>query len=75
MKRRQLPLDNQFLVVGDMSCVLGALKQLGIPEILIDYYPVSLSNFMYRKTWISRIYQLERRLSKTVGTLILQLKQ
>ena len=60
--RRQLPLDNQSLVVGDMSCVLGALKQLGIPEPLINDYPDCLSNFMHRKMWISTIFELEERL-------------
>ncbi|MEM1392457.1 MAG: DUF4343 domain-containing protein, partial [Cyanobacteria bacterium P01_H01_bin.150] len=44
IQRRQLPLDNQSLVVGDISCVLGALKQLGISEPLLNDYPVCLSN-------------------------------
>ncbi|BAY87239.1 hypothetical protein NIES267_67580 [Calothrix parasitica NIES-267] len=61
IRRRQLPLDNQSLVVGDMFCVLGALKQLGIPEPLLNDYPDCLSNFMHRKTWISTISQLEKR--------------
>lgn len=60
--RRQLPLDNQSLVVGDMSCVLGALKQLGISEPLLNDYPACLNNFMHRKTWISTVSELERRL-------------
>ncbi len=61
IKRKQLPLDNQSLVVGDISCVLGALKQLGIPEPLLNDYPASLNNFMHRKTWISTVSELERR--------------
>ena len=61
IQRRQLPLDNQSLVVGDMSCVLGALKQLGIPEPLINDYPACLNYLMYRKTWISTVSQLEKR--------------
>ena len=61
IQRRQLPLDNQSLVVGDMSCVLGALKQLGIPEPLINDYSACLNYLMYRKTWISTVYQLEKR--------------
>ncbi|MBV6623369.1 MAG: ATP-grasp domain-containing protein [Rivularia sp. (in: Bacteria)] len=60
--RRQLPLDNQSLVVGDMACVLGALKQLGIPEPLVNDYPACLNYLMYRKTWISTVSELERRL-------------
>ncbi len=62
IQRRQLPLDNQSLVVGDMSCVLGAFKQLGIPEPLPNDYPASLSHFMHRKMWISTIFELEERL-------------
>jgi hypothetical protein len=27
IRRRQLPLDRQSLVVGDMPCILGVLKQ------------------------------------------------
>jgi hypothetical protein len=30
--RRQLPLDSESLVVGDLPCILGSLKQLSIPE-------------------------------------------
>ncbi|MEL6459384.1 MAG: ATP-grasp domain-containing protein [Cyanobacteria bacterium J06621_15] len=58
--RRQLPLDNQSLVVGDMSCVVGALKQLGIPEPLLNDYPACLNYLMYRRTWISTVSQLEK---------------
>ena len=61
IQRRQLPLDNQSLVVGDMSCVLGALKQLGIPEPLINDYPACLNYLMYRKKWISTVSKLEKR--------------
>ena len=60
IQRRQLPLDNQSLVVGDMSCVLGALKQLGISEPLLNDYPVYLSNLMYRQTWICTVSKLEK---------------
>ncbi|MEH2177350.1 ATP-grasp domain-containing protein [Nostoc sp.] len=57
--RRQLALDNESLVVGDMRCVLGAIKQLGIPEPKPNDYPASLKNFMYRRTWTSTLEQLE----------------
>ncbi|MDZ8051117.1 MAG: hypothetical protein RMX68_017735 [Aulosira sp. ZfuVER01] len=50
--RRQLSLESQSLVVGDMSCVLSALKQLGIPEPLPNDYPASLSNFMHRRIYL-----------------------
>ncbi|BAT51848.1 hypothetical protein NOS3756_07780 [Nostoc sp. NIES-3756] len=57
--RRQLALDNKSLVVGDMPCILGAIKQLGIPEPEPNDYPASLKNFMHRRTWTSSLEQLE----------------
>ncbi|MFN6567069.1 ATP-grasp domain-containing protein [Dendronalium sp. ChiSLP03b] len=57
--RRQLSLDRESLVVGDMPCVLSALKQLGIPEPLPNDYPASLGDFMHRRTWTSTLQQLE----------------
>lgn len=57
--RRQLALDNESLVVGDMPCILGAIKQLGIPEPEPNDYPASLKNFMHRRTWTSTLEQLE----------------
>ncbi|MBD2163710.1 ATP-grasp domain-containing protein [Calothrix membranacea FACHB-236] len=60
--RRQIALDYQSLVVGDMSCVLGALKQLSIPEPLPNDYPSSLRNFMHRRIWTSTLLELEQRL-------------
>ncbi|BAY78800.1 hypothetical protein NIES25_52780 [Nostoc linckia NIES-25] len=62
--RRQLALDNESLVVGDMPCILGAIKQLGIPEPEPNDYPASLKNFMHRRTWTSTLEQLEIELSK-----------
>ncbi|MBH8564857.1 ATP-grasp domain-containing protein [Nostoc sp. CENA67] len=62
--RRQLALDNESLVVGDMPCILGAIKQLGIPEPKPNDYPASLKNFMHRRTWTSTLEQLEIELSK-----------
>ncbi|KAF3888840.1 MULTISPECIES: ATP-grasp domain-containing protein [Nostocales] len=59
IRRRQLPLDRESLVVGDIPCVLGALKQVGIPEPQPNDYPTSLINFMHRRTWISTLEQLE----------------
>ncbi|MDZ8139261.1 MAG: ATP-grasp domain-containing protein [Nostoc sp. DedQUE04] len=59
MHRRQLTLDNESLVVGDMRCVLGAIKQLGIPEPKPNDYPSSLKNFMHRRTWTSTLERLE----------------
>ncbi|OUL33688.1 hypothetical protein BV375_06500 [Nostoc sp. 106C] len=62
IQRRQLLLDEQSLVVGDMPCVLGALKQLGIPEPLPNDYPNSMSNFMHRRIWTSTLLELEHGL-------------
>ncbi|BAY12884.1 ATP-grasp domain-containing protein [Calothrix sp. NIES-2098] len=62
IQRRQLSLNDCSLVVGDMPCVLGALKQLGIPEPLPNDYPPSLSNFMHRRIWTSTLLELEQKL-------------
>ncbi|MDZ8025307.1 MAG: ATP-grasp domain-containing protein [Nostoc sp. SerVER01] len=62
--RRQLALDNESLVVGDMPCTLGAIKQLGIAEPEPNDYPASLKNFMHRRTWTSTLEQLEIELRK-----------
>ncbi|BAY25586.1 hypothetical protein NIES2100_53920 [Calothrix sp. NIES-2100] len=62
IQRRQLALDDQSLVVGDMPCILGALKQLGIPEPLPNDYPLSLRNFMHRRIWTSTLLELEQGL-------------
>ncbi|MEH2229439.1 MAG: ATP-grasp domain-containing protein [Nostoc sp.] len=64
IQRRQLALDNESLVVGDMPCILGAIKQLGIPEPEPNDYPASLKNFMHRRTWTSTLEQLEIELRK-----------
>jgi hypothetical protein len=56
--RRQLPLSRHSLVVGDMLCVYGAMKQLGIPIPAANTYPKSLSAFMHRRVWASTIGQL-----------------
>lgn len=57
--RRQLPLDGESLVVGDIPCVLGALKQLAIPEPEPNDYPTSLTEFLHRRTWYSTLEKLE----------------
>lgn len=60
--RRQLPLNSESLVVGDMSCILGALKQLAIPEPKPNDYPASLSEFLHRQIWRSTLGKLELEL-------------
>jgi hypothetical protein len=53
IRRRQLPLDLESLVVGDMPCIVGALQQLSIPEPAPNDYPTSLNEFLYRRIWRS----------------------
>ena len=57
--RRQLPLDRQSLVVGDMPCIFGALKQLALPEPPPNDYPASLQEFLDRQVWRSTLGGLE----------------
>ena len=59
IRRRQLPLDGESLVVGDMPCITGALKQLSIPEPEPSDYPASLSKFLHRRIWRSTLGELE----------------
>lgn len=63
MQRRQLPLDDRSLVVGDMPCIIGALKQLGIPIPPPNDYPVSLNEFLHRRVWRSTLRALEYSLA------------
>ncbi|NWK57718.1 ATP-grasp domain-containing protein [Verrucomicrobiaceae bacterium N1E253] len=53
--RRQLPLDSMTLVVGDMDCMYGALKQLGIDIPPNNDYPKSLSHLLHRKVWTTTL--------------------
>ncbi len=62
IRRRQLPLDLESLVVGDMPCIAGALQQLSIPEPVPNDYPVSLQEFWQRRIWRSTLSALESRL-------------
>jgi ATP-grasp domain, R2K clade family 2 len=62
IRRRQLPLDLGSLVVGDMSCITGALQQLSIPEPMPNDYPGSLTEFLHRRIWRSTLAALELRL-------------
>src|SRR5215831_13019796 len=52
--RRQLPLDRNSLVAGDIPVVLGALKQLDITIPAPDDYPECLRDFLRRRVWESR---------------------
>lgn len=63
IRRRQLPLDDRSLVVGDMPCIFGALKQLGIPAPLPNDYPAALGEFLHRRVWKSTLGALQHSLA------------
>lgn len=60
--RRQLPLNRQSFLAGDIPIVLSALKQLKIPEPKTNDYPASLQKFLHRKIWESSLASLESKL-------------
>jgi ATP-grasp domain, R2K clade family 2 len=60
--RRQLPLDNQSLVVGDLDCIRGALQQLDIQLPQLNEYPASLESLLHRRIWRSTLGNLESSL-------------
>jgi hypothetical protein len=60
--RRQLPLDCQSLVVGDLDCIRGALQQLDIQLPQLNEYPASLESLLHRRIWRSTLGNLESSL-------------
>ncbi|ABW25202.1 hypothetical protein AM1_0115 [Acaryochloris marina MBIC11017] len=64
IRRRQLPLDEHSLVVGNIPCILGALKQLNIPTPALNDYPVCLQSFLHRQIWQSTLSELATRLER-----------
>jgi hypothetical protein len=60
--RRQLPLDHQSLVVGDIDCIRGALQQLEIQLPRLNEYPASLESLLHRRVWRSTLGNLESSL-------------
>lgn len=64
IRRRQLPLDEHSLVVGNIPCILGALKQLNIPTPALNDYPVCLQSFLHRQIWQSTLSELATRLEQ-----------
>jgi ATP-grasp domain, R2K clade family 2 len=58
MARRQLPLDRQTLVAGEVPVVTAALKQLGIEPPVPNDYPGSLLSLLYRRVWTSTVRRL-----------------
>ncbi len=59
--RRRLPLSRASLVVGDMDCLYGAMRQLEIPVPDADSYPAPLHQLLRRKVWTSTLGDEERR--------------
>jgi hypothetical protein len=58
LERRQLPLDRETLVAGDVPSVLGALAQLGLEPPSTNDYPRSLEPFLHRRLWTSTVRRL-----------------
>ncbi len=58
LARSQLPLARDVLVAGNVPCVLGALKQLGIDAPATQDYPPSLGSFLHRRVWKSTVRRL-----------------
>ncbi|OJT17469.1 hypothetical protein BO221_46030 [Archangium sp. Cb G35] len=58
LERRQLPLDRETLVAGDVPSVLGALAQLGLEPPPTNDYPRSLELFLHRRLWTSTVRSL-----------------
>ncbi|WNG47348.1 DUF4343 domain-containing protein [Archangium minus] len=58
LERRQLPLDRETLVAGDVPTVLGALGQLGIEPPPTNDYPRSIEPFLHRRLWTSTLRKL-----------------
>lgn len=60
--RRKLPLNLSTLVVGDMPCMFGAMRQLELEIPVSNPYPHALMNYMHRSVWIDTLGRLEHRL-------------
>jgi ATP-grasp domain, R2K clade family 2 len=58
LARRQLPLDRQTLVAGEVPVVIGALRQLGIDTPVPNDYPISLQALLHRRIWTSTVRRL-----------------
>jgi len=68
IQRRQLKLNNETLVVGDMDCSYGAFKQLGIEIPKNNDYPFSLKYLFRRKIWQSTLGQIEQKICQENST-------
>jgi hypothetical protein len=62
IQRRQIPLDRDSFICGDMDAMHGAMKMLGIEPPVVDDFPLALEPFFHRRVWRSSMAQLESRL-------------
>jgi len=62
--RRQLPLTLRSFICGDMDCMHGAMKQLGIPIPPPVYFPQSLVSYLHREIWPDTVGGLRSRLEE-----------
>jgi ATP-grasp domain, R2K clade family 2 len=62
IQRRQLPLTTRSFICGDMDCMHGAMKQLGIPIPPPIYFPPSLQRYLNRAIWQDTVGGLRARL-------------
>ncbi len=60
--RRRLPLNSSTLIVGDIPCLFGAMKQLKIAIPFSNPYPKSLSRYLHRRIWQDTLGNLESKL-------------
>ncbi len=61
LRRRQVPLSPQTLVVGDIDCLHIALQQLEVPIPKGESYPSVLSHQLHRRVWPSTFGEEEAR--------------
>src|SRR5687767_3351572 len=58
IRRRQLPLAKDTLVVGYVATVLASFKQLNLQEPATNDYPSVLKRYFYRSIWESTVGHL-----------------
>jgi hypothetical protein len=66
--RRRLPLDRGTLVAGDVTSVLGALRQLGIESPRPNDYPACVRHLLRRRIWPSTVRRLKESLFEGAGS-------
>ncbi len=64
LQRRQLPLEKESLVAGNIPVVLGALRQLGITPPEPDDYPECLRPWLHRRMWKSVVRDVVAKLQE-----------